>query len=178
MIPHQWLPPVLTGLLLVPAGAVVAVGLTRWRRARGLPTGTAWRLSIADAGLVVGTVPWIWMILTPLPGPREVHPVPLLDVWGVLQDGPGFAFVQIAGNLLVFAAFGLFAPLRWRLGPWAVTLIAAVASVTVEILQYVLDLGRVSATDDVLLNAAGAGLAALAGRALVRSAREGTAPVR
>jgi glycopeptide antibiotics resistance protein len=42
--------------------------------------------------------------------------------------------------------------------------VAATASVTVEILQYGLDLGRVSSIDDVLLNAAGAGLAALASR--------------
>jgi glycopeptide antibiotics resistance protein len=104
------------------------------------------------------------MILTPLPGHREVNLVPLVDLVDQLAGSAAVAFFQVVGNLLVFAAFGALAPVRWRLAPWAVVAVAATASVTVEILQYGLDLGRVSSIDDVLLNAAGAGLAALASR--------------
>jgi glycopeptide antibiotics resistance protein len=42
--------------------------------------------------------------------------------------------------------------------------LAAACSILIETLQYVLGLGRVSSVDDVLLNTAGAGLAALASR--------------
>ena len=44
---------------------------------------------------------------------------------------------------------------------WQVAALAAVCSVTVESLQYLLDLGRVASVDDVLLNTGGAVLAAL-----------------
>jgi glycopeptide antibiotics resistance protein len=45
-------------------------------------------------------------------------------------------------------------------GSW----LAAAGSILVELSQYVLRLERVSSVDDVLLNTAGAGLAALASR--------------
>jgi glycopeptide antibiotics resistance protein len=49
----------------------------------------------------------------------------------------------------------------------AITGIAALGSATVETLQWVLGLGRVTSIDDVILNAMGAGLAALVSRAVV-----------
>ena len=78
---------------------------------------------------------------------------------------PGAA-VQIVGNLLVLAALGFFAPMRFAALASAprILALAAACSILVETLQYVLDLGRVSSVDDVLLNTAGAGLAALASR--------------
>ncbi|MFC4043827.1 VanZ family protein [Dactylosporangium siamense] len=113
---------------------------------------------------VSGTLPWIWMILTPSSADRRIQLDPVAGLGGVLSGGFGTATVQIVGNLLVFAAFGAFAPLRWRLRLWQVLLLAALGSATVEVLQYVLDLGRVSATDDILINTLGAGLAYGAGR--------------
>ena len=84
--------------------------------------------------------------------------------------GPWIPVVfQVGGNLLVFAVFGFFARLRWRIGVGAVTLLAAGASTVVELLQYTLTLNRVTSVDDVFLNAAGAGLAALLSRLLVDS---------
>ncbi|MEK8107132.1 VanZ family protein [Micromonospora sp. M12] len=76
------------------------------------------------------------------------------------------ATFQVVGNLLVFAALGFFAPIRFAALtsiPRILTL-AAGCSILVEAAQYVLRLDRVSSVDDVLLNAAGAGLAALASR--------------
>ncbi|MFE3542630.1 VanZ family protein [Nocardia sp. NPDC059177] len=58
---------------------------------------------------------------------------------------------------------GFLLPLRFpRLaGAARMTLIGAGLSATLEIAQYAFDLGRVSSIDDVLMNAAGAGLGAL-----------------
>jgi hypothetical protein len=120
---------------------------------------------------VAGTAPWIWMILTPTSAPRRVQLDPVAGLSDVLTSGD--AVVQIVGNLLVFAAFGAFAPLRWPLRLWHVLLLAALGSTAVELLQYLLQLGRVSATDDILVNTLGAGLAYAAGR-IVRPA----APIR
>jgi glycopeptide antibiotics resistance protein len=73
------------------------------------------------------------------------------------------AVAQVGRNPLVFAGFGLFAPIRWRIRWPAVVLVAAVASGLVEWAQYLLDLGRVSSIDDVVLNATGAGIGAVFG---------------
>jgi glycopeptide antibiotics resistance protein len=42
--------------------------------------------------------------------------------------------------------------------------VAVAASIVIEVLQWLLDIGRVSSVDDVIVNAAGAGLAAAASR--------------
>jgi len=175
---QRWIPVVAVSLLAVPLAIVAVRRLESARRARGLPAATARRQAIAEVGMVAGTVPWLWMILTPLPARGEVKPVPLVDLVDQLTGSPAVAFFQVVGNLLVFAAFGFFAPMRWRIGPWVVVAMAAAASVTVEILQYTLDLGRVSSVDDVLLNAAGAGLASLASRRMsaARSREAGPVP--
>ncbi|WP_432978047.1 VanZ family protein [Dactylosporangium sp. CA-233914] len=115
-------------------------------------------------GTVIGTAPWVVMILIPTSNPRRVNLDPVHGLIGVLTSGWRDAVIQMGGNLAVFAAFGVFGPMRWRLGVWAVTGLAALGSAGLEILQYVLDLGRVTAVDDVLVNAAGAGLAALLAR--------------
>jgi glycopeptide antibiotics resistance protein len=120
----------------------------------------AWRESISEVGAVAGTLPWIWMILTPRPAARELNLVPLRELVGQLAGDPATAVEQIGGNLLVFAAFGFFGTIRWGLRVPRVVAIAAAGSVLVELLQYTLDLGRVSSVDDVLLNAMGAGIAA------------------
>jgi glycopeptide antibiotics resistance protein len=108
-------------------------------------------------------MPWVWM--TMLPGsragevPGRVSPVPLLDLLTMSTS-------QVVGNLLVFAALGLFVPMRFAAlaSVPRILALAASCSVLVETAQYVLQLDRVSSVDDVLLNAAGAGLAALASR--------------
>jgi glycopeptide antibiotics resistance protein len=91
--------------------------------------------------------------------PGRVSLVPLRDL---LSMSPW----QIVGNLLVFAALGFFAPLRFRRLASIPRLLglAAGCSVLIEVAQYVLRLDRVSSVDDVLVNALGAGLAALASR--------------
>lgn len=173
---EHWVPVVAVSLAALPLAVLAATALLRGRRRRGVPHGLARRQAVADVGMVAGTIPWVWMILTPLPAPRDLHIVPFVDVVDLVNGSPMTAFFQIAGNILVFAAFGFFAPIRWRLGVVAVLAIAAAASIVVEVLQYALALGRVSSIDDVLLNAAGAGLTATASRRFWASRTATSAP--
>ena len=147
----------------LPLAALAVWALACRRRVTGATQEWAWRRSLAEVGIVYGTVPWVWM--TMLPGsragevPGRVSLVPLLDL---LAMGGG----QVVGNLLVFAALGFFVPLRFAAlaSVPRILALAASCSVLVETAQYLLRLDRVSSVDDVLLNAAGAGLAALASR--------------
>ncbi len=118
----------------------------------------------AGVGAIALTVPWVCMILAPRPGPSVLRPVPFQEVPDYLAAPLGAVVVQVVGNLAVFAAFAVLAPVRWPLRLWQVAAIAAVGSVTVESLQFLLDLGRVASVDDVLLNTGGAVLAALIAR--------------
>jgi hypothetical protein len=171
------------GVVLLTAAALPLAALAVWILARRrLGTRSAWRDSLADVGIVYGTLPWVWM--TMLPGgeadgaPRRVDLVPLRDLFAVLASGPATATVQVGGNLLVFAAFGFFAPLRFAAlaSVRRVLALAAAFSALIETAQYVLRLGRVSSVDDVLLNAAGAALAALASRRWWHRRAGNTAP--
>jgi hypothetical protein len=153
---------------VLPLAALAVWALARRRSATGATP--AWRLSLAEVGIAYGTVPWVWMILLPNHGVGNDHArvdlIPLRDLIMILAGGPLTATVQIVGNLLVFAALGFFAPLRFAAlaAVPRILALAASCSIVVEILQYVLGLDRVSSVDDVLLNTAGAGLAALVSR--------------
>ncbi|MDF3147763.1 MULTISPECIES: VanZ family protein [unclassified Streptomyces] len=152
---------VLMTLVALPLAALVVWALARRRRAAGVTS--AWRMSLAEVGMVHGTVPFLWMTLMPGAGvgivPARVSLVPLRDL---VTMGP----LGIVGNLLVFAALGFFAPMRFAALASVPRILAlgAGCSVLVETAQYVLRLDRVSSVDDVLVNAAGAVLAALASR--------------
>ncbi len=155
-----WGNVIIAAVLAVPL-ALLAVWFLARRRARDghpLPVRTA----AADIAMVTGTAPWIWMILTPTTSPSTVDLVPFEDLWTLFHGSAETAFVQVAGNLLVFAALGALLPVRSaRFASLArVAGVAAGASCAVELLQYGLRLGRVSSVDDVLINAAGAVLAA------------------
>ncbi|GGN92640.1 hypothetical protein GCM10010112_80080 [Actinoplanes lobatus] len=163
----------ITGVVAITVAVLPVVVLGVWllarrRRAAGVVR-PGWR-SLAEVGIVYGTVPWVWMILTP--GGRagevagRVSLVPLRDLVHVFAGGWLTIVVQVVANLLVFAAVGLFGPVLFpalRSVP-RVLVVAAAASLLLEAGQYVLRLDRVSSVDDVLLNAAGAGLAALVSR--------------
>ncbi|TWP53859.1 VanZ family protein [Lentzea tibetensis] len=172
---HDWV-GTFTGVVVITVLALPLAALAVWvlahlRSANG--SSSAWRTSLADVGIVYGTVPPVWMILLPgeEPGvaPGRVSLVPLADLLEIVADG---ATGQIVGNLLVFAALGFFAPLRFAALASVSRILAlgAGCSTLVETAQYVLQLDRVSSVDDVLLNAAGAGLAALASRPWWRAA--------
>ena len=78
----------------------------------------AWRMSLAEVGIVYGTAPWVWMTMLPdsqaAPPPARVSLVPLRDLLTILAEAdPVTATAQIVGNLLVFAALGFLAPMRF-----------------------------------------------------------------
>lgn len=156
-------------LVGLPLAVLVVWALARRRRAAGVPL--AWRLSLAEVGIVYGTVPWLWMTMMPGSGagvvPGRVSLVPLRDLVGM---GP----LGIVGNLLIFAALGFFAPIRFATLASVPRILAlgVSCSVLVETAQYVLRLDRVSSVDDVLVNAVGAVLAALVSRRWWRTAAE------
>ncbi|MFF9220758.1 VanZ family protein [Streptomyces viridosporus] len=164
---HAWLftfnGVVLSVVAALPLSALVVWLLARRRRAVGTESAWARRRSLAEVGLVHGTVPWVWLILMPgarageVPGRYSLVPMVDLLTMGLLG---------ILGNLLVFAALGFFAPMRFTALASVPRILAlgAGCSVLVETLQYVLQLDRVSSVDDVLVNATGAALAALASR--------------
>ncbi|WP_433611319.1 VanZ family protein [Dactylosporangium sp. CA-139114] len=158
---------VLMTLVLLPVAGLVAWALASLRRAAGVAS--PWRLSLAEVGMVHGTVPWIWLTMMPGPGagvvPGRLSLIPLRD----LVD---MGLLGIGGNLLVLAALGFFAPIRFAAlasGPRILAL-GAGGSILIETLQYVLRLDRVSSVDDVLLNTVGCVLAGLASRRWWRTA--------
>ncbi|MEV6781150.1 VanZ family protein [Streptomyces sp. NPDC051098] len=160
---------VLMTLVALPLSALVVWALARRRRTAGV--GPAWRMSLADVGMVHGTVPFLWLTMMPGGGagivPARVSLVPLRDL---VTMGP----LGIVGNLLVFASLGFFAPMRFAALTSVPRILAlgAGCSVLVETAQYVLRLDRVSSVDDVLVNTTGAVLAALASRRWWRTAVE------
>lgn len=194
---HRWV-GTFTGVALITVAALPLAALAVWVLARrrsgtGTTPAWAWRTSLAEVGMVYGTVPWVWMIM--LPGdrvgaiPARVSLVPLRDLLTILADGGPLTLTgQVIGNLLVFAALGCLTPLRFAVlaSVPRILALAAGCSVLVEAAQYLLRLDRVSSVDDVLLNTAGAGLAALASRRWWRTAarpssdrpRSATAPGR
>ncbi|MFC6148979.1 VanZ family protein [Mumia xiangluensis] len=149
-------------LTVLPLAALVVWGLARRRRRAGSPTAPAWRTSLAEVGIVAGTLPWVWLTLLPASHGAAhggVSEVPIRDLLGM----PPY---QIVGNLLVFAALGFLAPVRFAAlaSIPRILALAAAGSILIESAQYAMQLGRVSSVDDVLLNTAGAGLAAVASR--------------
>lgn len=154
------------GVLFMMLAGLPLAGLVVWvlayrRRAAGVTW--AWRMSLAEVGMVYGTVPFVW--LTTMPGsgagtvPGRVSLVPLRDLLTMGSLG-------IIGNLLIFAALGFFAPMRFAALASVPRILAlgAGCSALIEAAQYFLWLDRVSSVDDVLVNAAGAALAAMASR--------------
>ena len=162
---HAWLGNysgvVVLALAVLPLVALATCVLAARRRAAGATRSNAWRTSVVDLGIVYGTVPFIWMTMLPGSGagvvPGRVSLVPLRDLATMPTS-------QVVGNLLIFAAVGFLAPLRFPAlaSVGRILALAATGSILIETAQYVLRLDRVSSVDDVLLNAAGAGLAALA----------------
>ncbi|MBE1488556.1 VanZ family protein [Plantactinospora soyae] len=161
----------LVTVAVLPLAALAVWALARRRSVTGTPSAWAWRMSLAEVGMVYGTVPWVWMIM--LPGaqagavPGRMSLVPLRDLFTIAADGGPLTLTgQVVGNLLVFAALGFFAPQRFAAlaSVPRILALAAGCSVLVEAAQYLLRLDRVSSVDDVLLNTAGAVLAAMASR--------------
>ncbi|TQL69038.1 glycopeptide antibiotics resistance protein [Nocardioides albertanoniae] len=150
---------VMLTVLALPAAVMAVPVLATLRRALGVAWPRAWRYSLAEVAIVYGTVPGV--LLTLLPGNNgilsgNVSLVPLEDMSTM---GP----VGLIGNLLIFAALGFFGPIRFPAlrSVWRVLILAGTASASIEALQHLLPIGRVSSVDDIILNAGGAALASI-----------------
>lgn len=177
---NMWGHIILFSLLTLPVALLTAYLIGRQRASSGMPH--PFRTPFADALIVTGTLPWLWMILTPGNPESPARSLVLTPFWDLITLTDGFTgtlIVQVGGNLLVFAALGALLPIRSsRLaGLWRVAAVAAGASLTVEVIQYAIALHRVSSLDDVLLNTTGAILtAAMTKRWWARPNPEGTVP--
>jgi hypothetical protein len=160
---QEWGGLIIGSAISTIAAAVGTVLLARRRIRRGVPMDLAWRATVAEIWMVAGTWPFVWGILTPADGGSRIV-TPLGGLHEIFDPGLSWAAQQIIGNLLVFAAFGFLAPVRWQIRPVHVLLLGLSASALLETLQYVLDLGRVTDLNDVIFNGGGAFLAALASR--------------
>ncbi|MEU2174962.1 VanZ family protein [Nocardia sp. NPDC019219] len=142
-------------VVLAAVAAIPVAGLVAW----WLAGRRGWRAALCDVGIVTGTAPWLWMILTPNGTGRSLNLVPLRDLAEQLADDR--VIEQFGGNLLVFAALGFLLPVRrpWFTRSYRILLVGAAASIAVETAQFALAIGRHSSVDDVLFNAAGAYLA-------------------
>jgi hypothetical protein len=161
---RPWVAVIMVTVATCPVAALVVVAVAARRTRAGQRPGRAFATAGAEVGIVVGTLPWVWMVLTPGTGSDGVELVPGRGLADVLGSGWPSAVVQVGGNLLVFAMFGLLAPVRWGMGVLTVAGYAVAGSAMLEALQYGLGLGRVSSVDDVALNTLGAVLAALISR--------------
>ncbi len=159
-------PTVLIFLASLPLVALVALARYRWLRRRD----ARWplRTALAEVGMIAGTAPWLYLMLRPYPARyAQLRLIPLEDLISLAERGDlVFFLVQLVGNLLVFAALGFFAPIRFTVLaslPRVLALIAAI-SATIELTQLVLGRGRVTSFDDVMINAVGATIAAMLSR--------------
>ncbi len=90
----------------------------------------------------------------------DVNLVPLRDLIKVIKRGGSYYFVRLLlGNIAAFVPLGAYLAFVCRKDLAAITLIGCAASIAVEILQFVFDVG-ITELDDVLLNTLGAFLGA------------------
>src|SRR4051812_48802019 len=91
----RWLPVAAVSIAVLPTAFIAIRALDARSRRHGVPPDLALRRSISEVGMVAGTLPWIWMTLTPLPAPRALALIPLRDVADQLAGAPVTAFFQV-----------------------------------------------------------------------------------
>ncbi|GAB4047979.1 VanZ family protein [Catellatospora paridis] len=157
----------ITTAALVPLALLVVAGMVRRRSRAGVSRARAWRWSLAEGVMVLGTLPWLWMTLTPQqvpPGTTMVYLVPLSDLGSYFTRPLPWVIAQVGGNLLVFFALGVGAPVRFAAlaSPARLLLLGAACSLAIEVTQLLFVTNRVFSVDDVLVNAIGCLLGGLA----------------
>ncbi|NBH12358.1 VanZ family protein [Amycolatopsis sp. SID8362] len=136
------------------------------RRRRRLPARFATATAGVDCAAVLVAFLVFCLVIMPVGGSSEstLDLVPGADLTAAFADD-GSPW-QVIGNVLLLCPLGALLPLRMRrLRTLArVALAALLASLLVEGTQYLIHSGRVTSTDDVLLNTAGATLGAALSR--------------
>ena len=128
--------------------------LATWR-GRVRPAWAAATTAGLDVGIVLVALEILALTMMPIGDGSALHLMPGSDILTEFADDG--SLWQIAGNLLLLAPLGLLVPLRFpalRSIP-RMTFFAFAVSVGIELVQYFLHAGRITSTDDVLLNTLG-----------------------
>jgi hypothetical protein len=165
-------------LIVVPYALVVWPLLTAYRRRH-----SSLRVARLTAGfdVTIGLLGVLVLCLVLMPvgssHTSTLHLMPGEDIRSVFGDDG--SFWQVGGNLLMLSPLGALLPLRvrWLRSLVKVALAALIASMLVEGTQYLIHAGRVTATDDVLLNTTGALIGASASRKWWAGVRLTTVPI-
>jgi glycopeptide antibiotics resistance protein len=130
--------------------------LTNWR-SRSRPAWVAASTSGLDVGIVLVALEILALTMMPMgsAGTSSLHLMPGSDILTEFADDG--SLWQIAGNLVLLAPLGVLVPLRVPAlrSISRITMVAFIVSVGIELTQYVLHAGRITSTDDVLLNTLG-----------------------
>ncbi|MFC8492802.1 VanZ family protein [Streptomyces sp. NPDC057235] len=158
----------------------VAIGARQARReAKGPPSaGPAGGRAVFGLVALLALVPFLLITLSHGYGTENrISAVPFREILDASAhadvDLSDVAAVNLIGNVLLLVPFGAAAAFVWpdRRRVLKTALTAAALSLTVEVAQYALSLGRVTSVDDVLLNTAGAALGAFLVRRWTRTRR-------
>jgi glycopeptide antibiotics resistance protein len=161
-------------ILSLPFGLFGWRVLAAWRRRRR-PARIATVTAGMDVAIALFAVLVLMLVTMPVDGRHtsRLHLLPGSDV--VTAFGTRGSLWQVAGNLVLLAPLGALLPLRTTVlrSLTRITFAAFSSSAVIETTQYLIHSGRVTSTDDVLLNTvgavAGAGLTARWWRAAVRA---------
>jgi hypothetical protein len=152
-------------LIAVPYALLAWPLLTAFRRRHGSAR-AARRTAALDIAISLLSVLVLCLVLMPVGDSHSstLHLMPGEDIRSVFGDDG--SLWQVGGNLLMLSPLGALLPLRvrWFRSLLRVVVAAMIASMLVEGTQYLIHAGRVTATDDVLLNSAGALIGATVSR--------------
>ena len=169
----------------VVGAGVLIVMLLAWRR-----LGSVGRRRVAVAFLVTWGLGVLAVTLRPQSGWLDAHNhwrtrgislIPLTEISDAVANSVTWhvPVEQIGGNLILFMPLGVGLVmladgrrLGWRAGFRA----GAVVGFAIEAAQWLLDVGRVSSVDDVILACLGSGIGLLIGRPLFAAAARRTSP--
>ncbi|TQL01589.1 VanZ like protein [Cellulomonas sp. SLBN-39] len=175
----SWVIPVVA---VLGGGALLLTAYLSWSRTGHERSWPAARQALLDGLVALWGVAVALITLVPGASPSagrgpSVELVPFGDLVPLLTDAVHWEvpFVQIGGNLVLFAAGGLLLGLRHGLGAGRAVLTFLAVGVGIETWQLIVG-GRSAVLDDVLLCVLGGALGAWAGRALARTVRH-PAPV-
>ncbi|HET6502214.1 MAG TPA: VanZ family protein [Amycolatopsis sp.] len=150
------------GILLPATIIALPFALFSWRllagwRSRRASTWFAATTAGLDVAIVVVIAEVLALTMMPVGTGHKssVHLIPGSDI--ITEFRAEGSLWQIAGNLVLLAPLGVLLPLRVRRlrSIPRMTAIAFVVSAAIELAQYLAHAGRVTSTDDVLLNTLG-----------------------
>jgi glycopeptide antibiotics resistance protein len=128
-----------------------------------------WLISLFAVYLALLTWIVLWKLEPPYIGDGELRHIKLVPFVSTTEDGASEPF-EVTANVLLFIPFGLYLGLLAPSLPWwKLAGLVAGASLTLEVIQYVLAVGSSDITDIVVNTAggvAGLGLLVVARRAL------------